>query len=225
MKIMNVAIDGPAGAGKSTIARRAAKELGYIYVDTGAMYRGMAYHMLKQGIDISDESAVSKEAEKLSVKISYENGEQAVLVNDCNVTPYIRTPEVSAAASRVSAYAKVREALLNLQKDLARKQSVIMDGRDIGTVVLPNSDVKIFLTASAEIRGKRRYDELISKGQKADLDDIIQDVKKRDEQDMNRAIAPLRQAKDAILLDSSDLTIEEVTEKIVSLVHQKEKDL
>ncbi|MDD6352441.1 MAG: (d)CMP kinase [Lachnospiraceae bacterium] len=222
-KIMNVAIDGPAGAGKSTIARRAAKELGYIYVDTGAMYRGMAYHMLKKGIDLKDEAAVSAEAEKLSVSISYENGEQAVLVNGENVTPFIRTPEVSAAASTVSAYPKVRAALLNLQKDLAKKQSVLMDGRDIGTVVLPQADVKIFLTASAEIRGKRRYDELIAKGQTADLDQIIEDVKKRDEQDMNRAIAPLRQAEDAILVDSSHMSIEEVTDRIVSLVKAEEE--
>ena len=221
-KIMNVAIDGPAGAGKSTIARRAAKELGYIYVDTGAMYRGMAYHMLKKGIDLLDEAAVSAEAEKLSVSISYEKGEQAVLVNDENVTPFIRTPEVSAAASTVSAYPKVRAALLNLQKDLAKKQSVLMDGRDIGTVVLPQADVKIFLTASAEIRGKRRYDELISKGQTADLNQIIEDVKKRDEQDMNRAIAPLRQAEDAVLVDSSEMSIDQVTERIVRLVKAKE---
>jgi cytidylate kinase len=221
-KVMNVAIDGPAGAGKSTIAKRAAKELGYIYVDTGAMYRGMAYHMVEKGIDLLDENAVSEEAKKVHITISYQNGEQVVLVNNQNVNGVIRTPEVSAAASKVSAYPVVRACLLDLQKEMAKKNSVLMDGRDIGTVVLPNADVKIFLTASAEIRGKRRYDEMIQRGEKAELSEIIQDVIKRDEQDMNRKTAPLKQAWDAVLVDSSYMTIDEVVQTIVDLVQKKE---
>lgn len=224
-KHMTVAIDGPAGAGKSTIAKRAASELGFIYVDTGAMYRGMAWDMLNKGIPVEDEEAVSAEAETVSISIRYENGTQSVFVNEQNVDGMIRTPEVSAASSVVSAYPKVRSCLLNLQRKLAQDSSCLMDGRDIGTVVLPDADVKIFLTASPEIRGKRRYDELRAKGNTSvTLEEIIEDVKQRDWNDSHRKTAPLKQAEDAVLLDSSDLSIEEVTDRIVALVKKKENE-
>ncbi len=221
-KIMNVAIDGPAGAGKSTIAKLCAKELGYIYVDTGAMYRSIALYMLRNNINLDEEDAVNGSLKDIQVSLAYQDGKQAVLLNGEDVSDQIRTPEVSASASKVSAYPKVREALLSLQRDMASTNNVLMDGRDIGTVILPNADVKIFLTASPEVRGKRRYDELILKGENVDLSEVIEDVKKRDEADMNRKTSPLKQAEDAILVDSSDMTIEEVCNTIVTLVHNKE---
>ena len=212
----NVAVDGPAGAGKSTIAKLVAKEKGYIYVDTGAMYRGLAIHFLKKGISPEDKEAVAKACIDADVSIVYENGVQQVYLNGENITGMLRTEEVGNMASKTSAIPAVREKLLELQKTLAREKDVIMDGRDIGTNILPNADVKIYLTASVETRAKRRYDELASKGESCDVDEIARDIKKRDERDMTREIAPLKKAEDAILVDSSDMTIDEVVSKICS---------
>ena len=212
----NVAVDGPAGAGKSTIAKLVAKEKGYIYVDTGAMYRGLAIHFLKKGISPEDKEAVAKACIDADVSIVYENGVQQVYLNGENITGMLRTEEVGNMASKTSAIPAVREKLLELQKTLAREKDVIMDGRDIGTNILPNADVKIYLTASVETRAKRRYDELASKGESCDFDEIARDNKERDERDMTREIAPLKKAEDAILVDSSDMTIDEVVSKICS---------
>ncbi len=213
----NIAIDGPAGAGKSTIARRVAKELSFIYVDTGAMYRAIALYHLGEQIDTDSETAVKDALKKIDISIAYENGEQQVLLNGENVSGKIRTEEVGNIASKISAIPCVREKLLDLQRDLARKNDVVMDGRDIGTRILPDAQLKIYLTASADARAKRRYKELTEKGISCSLEEIKQDIIKRDKQDMNRAIAPLVQAKDAVYLDSSNMTIDEVTEKIKSL--------
>jgi len=215
-----VAIDGPAGAGKSTIAKRVAKKLNAIYVDTGAMYRAMALFLIRNSVDGSDEEAVSKMIEQAEVSIRFENGEQQVMLNGENVNGFIRTEEVGNMASACSVYPKVRMKLLDLQRDLARKNNVVMDGRDIGTHVLPDANPKIFLTASAKVRAKRRYDELVAKGETPDLFRIEKDIIERDQRDMYREIAPLKQAEDAILVDSSALTIEEVEEKIVALVRE-----
>ena len=215
-----VAIDGPAGAGKSTIAKRVAKKLNAIYVDTGAMYRAMALFLIRNSVDGSDEEAVSKMIEQAEVSIRFENGEQLVMLNGENVNGFIRTEEVGNMASACSVYPKVRMKLLDLQRDLARKNNVVMDGRDIGTHVLPDANPKIFLTASAKVRAKRRYDELVAKGETPDLFRIEKDIIERDQRDMYREIAPLKQAEDAILVDSSALTIEEVEEKIVALVRE-----
>ena len=212
----NVAVDGPAGAGKSTIAKLVAKEKGYIYVDTGAMYRGLAIHFLKKGISPEDKEAVAKACIDADVSIVYENGVQQVYLNGENITGMLRTEEVGNMASKTSAIPAVREKLLELQKTLAREKDVIMDGRDIGTNILPNADVKIYLTASVETRAKRRYDELAAKGESCDFDEIARDIKERDERDMTREIAPLKKAEDAILVDSSDMTIDEVVSKICS---------
>ena len=212
----NVAVDGPAGAGKSTIAKLVAKEKGYIYVDTGAMYRGLAIHFLKKGISPEDKEAVAKACIDADVSIVYENGVQQVYLNGENITGMLRTEEVGNMASKTSAIPAVREKLLELQKTLAREKDVIMDGRDIGTNILPNADVKIYLTASVETRAKRRYDELASKGESCDFDEIARDINERDERDMTREIAPLKKAEDAILVDSSDMTIDEVVSKICS---------
>ncbi len=214
---MNIAIDGPAGAGKSTIARRAAKEMGFIYVDTGAMYRAVALYMLNNDINVEDEIAVSEAVANVVVDLAYEGDEQQILLNGENVNGLIRTPKVSAAASKTSAYPAVRARLLDLQKNIAANNSVLMDGRDIGTVVLPNAELKIFLTASAEVRGERRYKELIAKGEEANLSSIIADIEKRDEQDRNRAVSPLVQAEDAVLVDTSNMTIDEVVNHIIEL--------
>ena len=215
-----VAIDGPAGAGKSTIAKRVAKKLNAIYVDTGAMYRAMALFLIRNSVDGSDEEAVSNMIEQAEVSIRFENGEQLVMLNGENVNGFIRTEEVGNMASACSVYPKVRMKLLDLQRDLARKNNVVMDGRDIGTHVLPDANPKIFLTASAKVRAKRRYDELVAKGETPDLFRIEKDIIERDQRDMYREIAPLKQAEDAILVDSSALTIEEVEEKIVALVRE-----
>lgn len=215
-----VAIDGPAGAGKSTIAKRVAKKLNAIYVDTGAMYRAMALFLIRNSVDGSDEEAVSNMIEQAEVSIRFENGEQQVMLNGENVNGFIRTEEVGNMASACSVYPKVRMKLLDLQRDLARKNNVVMDGRDIGTHVLPDANPKIFLTASAKVRAKRRYDELVAKGETPDLFRIEKDIIERDQRDMNREIAPLKQAEDAILVDSSALTIEEVEEKIIALVRE-----
>lgn len=212
----NVAIDGPAGAGKSTIAKLVAKEKGYIYVDTGAMYRALAIHFLKKGIAPEDTAGVVGACRDADVSIRYENGVQQVYLNGENVTCMLRTEEVGNMASRTSAIPEVREKLLELQRTLARENDVIMDGRDIGTNILPNADVKIYLTASVETRAKRRYDELKEKGEECDLDTIAQDIKDRDERDMNRETAPLKKAEDAVLVDSSYMTIPEVVSEICS---------
>ena len=222
MRFMNVAIDGPAGAGKSTIAKACAKELGYIYVDTGAMYRGIALYMVDHKIRPTDIEAVKQALLDVNVTLRYEDGKQLLIVNGQDVSDRIRTPEVSAAASLFSAIPEVRKALLDLQHDIAEKNNVLMDGRDIGTVILPQAQVKIYLDASPEIRGKRRYDELVLKGESVVLEDIIEDVKQRDYQDMHRETSPLKKADDASVVDSSYMTIEEVQNKIVSLVREKE---
>ena len=212
-----IAIDGPAGAGKSTIAKKVAKTKKFIYVDTGAMYRAMAYFMLINKVNQADVSAVEAKCAQADITISYENGEQVVLLNGENVNAHLRTEEVGNMASITSKNPKVRERLTVLQKELAEKNDVVMDGRDIGTCVLPNADVKVYLTASAGVRAKRRYDELTAKGEKCDIAEIEEDIVKRDEQDMNREIAPLKQALDAVLIDSSYMTIEEVVQAILEL--------
>ena len=212
-----IAIDGPAGAGKSTIAKRVAKEKGMIYVDTGAMYRAMAYYLLKQGINSGDEEIVEKECEGARISISYDNGEQVVWLSGENVNGMIRTEEVGQMTSDVSKYPKIRERITLLQKELARTNDVVMDGRDIGTCVLPNADVKVYLTASVEVRAERRYRELTQKGECCDLEQIARNIEARDLQDMTREISPLKQAEDAVLVDSSDMTIDEAVETILNL--------
>ena len=213
----NVAIDGPAGAGKSTIAKLVAEEKGFIYVDTGAMYRGLAIHFLDRGIRAEETDKVIEACKDADVKIRYEDGVQQVFLNGTNSTGRLRDEAVGQMTSKCSVIPEVRAKLLDLQRDLARTQDVIMDGRDIGTCVLPDADVKVYLTASVETRAKRRYDELTAKGEACDLDEIARDIKERDERDMNRETAPLRQAEDAVLVDSSDMTIEEVVKEIAGL--------
>ena len=214
---INVAIDGPAGAGKSTIAKKLAKELDYIYVDTGAMYRAMALYMIEQKTDIQHMDAVRSACDAITIDIRYSDGEQQVILNGRNVNDFIRTEAVSEMSSKISAIPEVRAKLLSLQRSLAAASNVIMDGRDIGTVVLPNAECKIYLTASSFVRANRRYKELIEKGETCDLAQIEKDIIARDEQDMNREIAPLKQAEDAVYLDSSDLTIDEVVNKIIEI--------
>lgn len=213
----NIAIDGPAGAGKSTIARLLAKRKGYVYVDTGAMYRALALYFLEQGIRPEDREAVVDTCRKAEVAISYENGVQQIYLNRRNVTSQIREEAVGNMASVTSAIPEVRARLLDLQRQLAKEQDVVMDGRDIGTYVLPEAQVKVYLTASVETRADRRYKELTEKGVSCDYEEIARDIQERDERDMNREVAPLRQAEDAVLVDSSDMTIEEVVEKIEGL--------
>ena len=220
-KTYNIAIDGPAGAGKSTIARLAAGQLGFIYVDTGAMYRAMALYFLRRGANLADEEAVGAACKDIHVEIRYEAGEQQVLLNGENVTGQIRTDQVGNAASAISKYPAVRAALLELQRSLARTNSVIMDGRDIGTLVLPDADLKIYLTASTAVRAMRRYKEFLEKGVDCTLESVEQDVIRRDEQDMNRTTAPLKQAEDAVYLDASDMNISQVVEKILSLARER----
>ena len=217
----SIAVDGPAGAGKSTIARRVAKELGFIYVDTGAMYRSMALYFLRHGIKGTEEQKVSDACSDIEVTIEYEDGEQQVFLNGENVNAFIRTEEVSMMTSDTSKYPKVREKLLSLQRELAQKKNVIMDGRDIGTCGLPDADLKVYLTASSGERARRRYKEQIERGIQCDLGQIEKDIIARDEQDMNRAVSPLKQAKDAVLVDASDMTIEEVVAKVVSLYQNR----
>ena len=211
---MNIAIDGPAGAGKSTIAKRLAKKLGFIYVDTGAMYRAMAYYFLQHNIDAKDENAIAAACPDVDVTITYENGEQQVLLNGENVNGVIRNEEVGNMASSTSVYPVVRKKLVELQRQLAKSADVIMDGRDIGTCVLPDAQVKIYLTASSATRAKRRFDELTEKGVSCDLAEIEKDIIDRDYRDMHRETSPLRQAEDAVLVDSSEMNIDEVVDAI-----------
>lgn len=217
----NIAIDGPAGAGKSTIAKMVAKKLDFIYVDTGAMYRAMALYFIRQGISGDDEEAIAGVCGEISVSLEYENGEQQVLLGSENVNGLIRSEQVSMMTSDTSKYKAVRDKLLDLQRDMARTKNVIMDGRDIGTCVLPDADLKIYLTASASERARRRYLEQKERGVDSDLAQIERDIIARDEQDMNREIAPLKQAEDAVYLDSSDMGIEEVVAEIIRLFEEK----
>jgi len=221
-KHYSIAIDGPAGAGKSTIARRLARELGFYYVDTGAIYRTVAYFMDLLGISPKDVDGVERYIDELTIEIAYDDeGKQHMFMNGMDVSDDIRTQDISQKASLVSAHKVVRDVLLDMQRQVAREHNVIMDGRDIGTVVLPNADVKIFLTATPEIRAKRRYDELIAKGQKANLNQVLKEVQQRDHQDTHRAIAPLKQAKDAVLVDTSELDIDGVVAAIKTVVGEK----
>ena len=213
----NIAIDGPAGAGKSTIAKLAAKELGFIYIDTGAMYRTIALYLLREHVDCEDEQALSEALRSIEVEISYTDGVQQLILNGENVTDLIRTEEVSQMASVSSAKPQVRQKLLQLQRTAAEKYDVIMDGRDIGTVILPDAQLKIYLTASIEERARRRYMEMQEKGIECDLHEIESDIAERDERDMNREVSPLKQAEDAVLIDSSHMTITDVCEKICEL--------
>jgi cytidylate kinase len=213
----SIAIDGPAGAGKSTIAKLISKKKGYIYVDTGAMYRAMALYFIEEGITADKQDKISEMAGNVDVTISYENGEQIVWLNGRNVNGLIRTEEVGKMASASSVNKDVRKKLVELQQALAARESVVMDGRDIGTCVLPNANVKVYLTADPHVRALRRYEELKAKGQSPDLDTIEKDIIDRDYQDMHRELSPLRQAEDATLLDSSNMTIEEVADAIIAL--------
>ena len=219
---MNIAIDGPAGAGKSTIAKRLAKKLGFIYVDTGAMYRAMAYYFLQKKTDPSDETAIAAMCPDVDVTIAYEGNEQQVLLNGENVNGFIRTEEVGNMASSVSVYPVVRTKLVELQRQLAAKSDVIMDGRDIGTCVLPDAQIKIYLTASSATRAKRRFDELAAKGETCDLEQIEKDIIDRDYRDMHRETSPLKQAEDAVLVDSSEMNIDEVVDAIYQ-IYEKTK--
>ena len=221
-KTYSIAIDGPAGAGKSTIARALAKELGYYYVDTGAIYRTVAYFLDLLGISPKDVDGVSRYIDELTVELAWdEEGKQHMLMNGMDVTDEIRTPDISQKASLVSAHGVVRDMLLDMQRDVARKNNVIMDGRDIGTVVLPKATVKIFLTAAPEVRAKRRCDELAAKGQKANYNEILKQIQQRDYQDSHREIAPLKMAKDSIKVDTSELDIEQVIAKMKQIVLEK----
>ncbi len=217
---INIAIDGPAGAGKSTIAKAVAAKKGYVYVDTGAMYRAMALYFIRAGINADDEEKISASVDDIKVSIKYQDGMQHVILNDEDVTGFIRTEEVGNMASATSVYGAVRTKLVALQQELAKTTDIIMDGRDIGTVVLPNADVKVFLTASVECRAKRRFDELEAKGEKPDFDKIAKDIEDRDYRDSHREISPLKQAEDAVLVDTSNMTIDEVVNAIINLIEK-----
>ena len=219
----NVAIDGPAGAGKSSVAKAVAAEKGLIYVDTGAMYRAMALYFMRKGIDRADETAIRNACEDVEISITYENGMQQVLLNGENVSGLIRTEKVGNMASATSGYRSVREKLVELQKALARKADVVMDGRDIGSFVLPDADVKVYLTAGSRVRAMRRYKELTEKGVSCNLDEIEKDIIDRDYRDMNRENSPLVRAKDAVFMDSSDMTLKQVTDAIGALIEGKQR--
>lgn len=218
--MINVAIDGPAGAGKSTIAKAAAKELGFIYVDTGALYRAVAYNAVKNGV-IDDEQGIISMLDDTKVELKYVEGVQSVYLNGEDVSGFIRTPEISMGASKVSAIPQVREFLLNLQREIAKTNNVIMDGRDIATVVLPDAEVKIFLFASPECRAERRYKELVEKGENVSFDDVLKDVNQRDYQDSHREIAPLKPSEESIMADTSELTLQESIDLIVNTIKEK----
>lgn len=220
-EIINVAVDGPAGAGKSTVSRAAAKEMGYIYVDTGALYRAVGVNTLRNGIDTKDRQAVAESLSDISVDLAFENGEQKVLLNGEDVSSEIRTPDASMAASDVSAVPKVRDFLFDLQRNIASKNNCIMDGRDIGTVVLPNAKVKVFLTASPEERAMRRFRELSEKGSSVKYEEVLEDLIKRDYNDSHREIAPLKQAEDGILLDTTGMTLEQSVENLIKIIKEK----
>ena len=217
----NVAIDGPAGAGKSTIAKAVAKELNLIYVDTGAMYRAVALYMLREGVDLTDREKVAGKCALADVTIRYEDGVQVVLLNGENVNAFLRTEEVGEAASVISPIPQVRKNMVALQKSLAAKSDCIMDGRDIGTCVLPDAQLKIYLTASSQVRARRRYDELSAKGESCDLNKILADIEDRDHRDMHREESPLRQADDAVVVDTSDKTVEEVIASVTELCRSR----
>jgi len=219
-----IAIDGPAGAGKSTIAKRVAEKLGLIYVDTGAMFRAIALYMTGKCVKSNETYKVKEELNNIRLDIVYENGEQQIILNDENVSRLIRNPEISKAASSFAQVPEVRKRLLILQRELADKRPVVMDGRDIGTKVLPSASVKIFLTADVKVRAERRYKELTEKGEKVNLEDIMSDIKSRDEQDMNRKVSPLVQASDAVLVDTSSLSIDEVVDAIIKIACDKNPD-
>lgn len=219
--VHNIAIDGPAGAGKSTVAQKVAKELSFVYVDTGAMYRAMALYLLRKGVNREEPDEIGEACQNAEISIEYQNGEQIVLLDGENVNAHLRTEEVSVMASVSSAVPRVREKLLDLQRKLARTMSVVMDGRDIGTTILPDADVKIYLTASSLTRARRRYLEYQEKGEACDLAEIQKTIEERDQRDMTREISPLCQAEDAVLVDSSELTIDETVEKILSVYHSK----
>lgn len=218
---MNIAIDGPAGAGKSTIAKLVAKEFGSQYVDTGAMFRVIALHVLDEGVDPEDENKVETALKGAAIDISYEGGVQIIRLNGADTAGKIRTEEVGNVASKISAYKAVRDKLLAMQRNVAKEYSVVMDGRDIGTVVLPQAELKIFLTASVEERANRRYKELVEKGESPDIEKIKEDIEKRDLQDSTRKIAPLKKAEDAIEIDSSEMSIEEVVAEIIKYAGEK----
>lgn len=221
--MISIAIDGPSGAGKSTIAKAVSQKLGFIYVDTGALYRSIGLYALNQSKDTSNRKEVATLLPEINVKIRYVDGAQHVYLNEKDVSDDIRKPPISMAASNVSAHPEVREFLLNLQRQFAKENNVVMDGRDIGTVVLPNADIKIFLTASSEERARRRYDELIEKGEQVDFDEIHEEIKRRDYNDSHRAIAPLKQAGDAVLVDTTGCTLEEAIEKLETVIRSRMK--
>ena len=222
---INIAIDGPAGAGKSTVAKKLAEDYGYIYVDTGAMYRAMALYFLRQGIDSRDEAAIGRACETVSISLEYENGVQQVYLNGENVSSELRTEAVGNMASNTSVYAPVRKKLVELQRELAGRRDVVMDGRDIGTAVLPDATLKVYLTASSRVRAGRRYKELTERGEKCSLEAIEQDIIERDYRDMHRELSPLKQAEDAVLLDTSELNFEEVMREMEKLVEAAKKKL
>ena len=221
--MINIAIDGPAGAGKSTVAKAVAKELGIIYLDTGAMYRATAYTAIKNGIDVSDEVGVSEMLKNLTMDVVYEDGAQQIIVNGFNTTPYLREHYMSKAASDISALPCVRYKLVDIQRELAKTYNLVLDGRDIGTFVLPDANCKIFLVASAEERARRRVEENRLKGQESDFDTVLKDIKQRDYNDSHREVAPLKKADDAVELDTTTMTISEVVEAVISLVKEKIK--
>ena len=221
-KTVSIAIDGPAGAGKSTIARRLAKELGYVYVDTGAIYRTVAYFFDTWGISPKDIDGITRYIDELNIDIWYdEDGLQHMYMNNIDVTDDIRTPEISQKASLISAHAIVRDMLLDMQREVAEQFNVVMDGRDIGSVVLPNATVKIFLTASAEVRARRRTDELLAKGKKASYEQVLKDIQQRDYQDTHREVAPLKMCRDSVKLDTSDMDIEQVLQEMKNIIAKK----
>ena len=221
--MINIAIDGPAGAGKSTIAKAVAKRLGMIYLDTGAMYRSVAYYVLEHGADVNDERAVEALLPGIEMDIRYENGMQQIYVSGKNVTPYLREPHMSKAASDVSALPCVRYKMVELQREFAASHDVVLDGRDIGTFVLPDANCKFFMTASPEERAKRRFKELTEKGSVCTFEEVLADINKRDYNDSHRAVAPLKQADDAVRIDTTDMSIEQVTECVERIVKEKTK--